>query len=109
LHYEALKSLSSYPRGYPSVLDEVLVGLDAYALFVDSATKVGRLLHGTRVEKEVTQLSDFFVTTTISLHAKFLSHRDVLFFILYGVCRLPLVKCEVKCKLRTIIYTIDMG
>jgi hypothetical protein len=52
-----------------------------------------------RVYKEVTQLSDFFVTTTISLQAKLLSHRDVLFF-LYGVCRLPLVKC----KLRTMIY-----
>jgi hypothetical protein len=33
-----------------------------------------------RVYKEVTQLSDFFVTTTISLHEKLLSHRDVLFF-----------------------------
>jgi hypothetical protein len=52
-----------------------------------------------RVYTEVTQLSDFFVTTTISLHAKLLLHRDVLFF-LYGVCRLPLVKC----KLRTMIY-----
>jgi hypothetical protein len=57
------------------------------------------LLVQSRVYKEVTQLSDFFVTTTISLHAKILSHRDVLFF-LYGVCRLPLVKC----KLRTMTY-----
>jgi hypothetical protein len=30
--------------------------------------------------KEVMQLSDFFVTTTIFLHAKLLYHRDVLVF-----------------------------